>query len=542
MDSLQHLVIDIEEIQELPVVFLNTNANIHYNEIPDNEEPVPVQEPVPVPIINQEDLSLIILDLINGRANFAKHRVLLDLYNIICVNGGIIFGGASRDYIKRTFAAKQFYDFYDIDKTKIKYTGVSNKQHQYNNKDYHPESFTDRQLLPKDIDVYINEVNYKKLILKLNLDYHLKIEKQKDIFSYFFKKNKLFNNALEHNICNINFVKPIGDYLLKILLPGISNSNALHIKIDFIVLKQLYTNHKEARDGGLLFVPFGNPDFDVNQTYMGIFNNNARDTHITFNNDDDNVDNDGNDGNDGNVDNVDNNVNADKRNTIGPIEIRVNNTFLKHYYNTLYFDPIGIEEIKHKALQKIYKNIINSVAVPVFPNIKQILKVFGPDYKVQINYNRLYNMHIIKEYTINITETMLMFKHITAAPDDYKYTDEICIICLNQFDIKNIWMTFCGECKAKMHLKCYIDCIRKNPSVDEYNKITCPHCRAANYGDTTCPCVLANFVKSFHHKITSITSISIDKQQHACTMCEKNNLDNTCTKWYSPCRSCNPLL
>ena len=52
-----------------------------------------------------------ITEILGGRVNHAEWVLLLKLYRKICANGGIIFGGAVRDYVKRTLAAQKYEEF-----------------------------------------------------------------------------------------------------------------------------------------------------------------------------------------------------------------------------------------------------------------------------------------------------------------------------------------------------------------------------------------------------------------------------------------------
>lgn len=433
-------------------------------------------------------------ELLNGRVYHAKWVALLELYNIICNYGGLIFGGATRDYIKRTLAAKKFYAFWhsNLDskngnEEKKEYRNKCKKE--YNNKGYHPESFEDRILLPNDVDVYIKEDSYKELIKILQTVYNVKNSMGTDDICYFFKQNKLFTDALEYRRYYINFLQPCSNKLFKLLVNDTINfSNLLRIKIDFIVLKKPFYENDKAKDGGILYPPFGNPDFDINQVGMYSVNNN--------------------------------------------IEIKIFNSLLRFYYSDIYnsseINPLGNMDVKYKAQQELFSNIENSIAVPLFPNVQQVKMIFGADYKPQINVWRLRKIYN-KGYIINSEKTLGLIKPIKYALDDFIHTEEDkCIICWDIFSKDKKWFRFGCICNVKMHLECYVKYIRK-PTINEYNAILCPHCREPNTRE--CPCILMNFMSSINHRFRLLDDNSSDDK---CL-----DKDNLCTKWYYKCKCCD---
>jgi len=450
-------------------------------------EIVEQQNAVPTPILNPDTNpdteSKVMQTIINSRVNYAKWVALVELYKVICNSGGMIFGGATRDYIKRTTAANKFYKYF----IKQDFHTETYKKH-YNDEKCDCDTYEDRILLPNDIDVYITESNYNKLIQKLEKEYYIFNSNSKKQVCYFLETNPLFRDALEYKQCYIYFLKALGNKLINILL-GEDLKQHLNIKIDFVILKDSYKEHREAVDGGLLYPPFGNPDFDVNQLGMIIVDNN--------------------------------------------IEIKVFQSLLKFEFNTYYgtntINPIEIMEIKSRVLKEVFKNIENSIAVPVFPNVNQIRKVFGEDYQPHINFQRAEKM-ADKDYCINGEKTIVKFKHIKYQPLDYICNeDEKCIICMDIFTEKHKWLTFGCVCNVKMHLYCYAKYIR-NPTIDARDNILCPHCRTPNQHQ--CPCTLLNFISSLNHWVRVCDS---DKE---CKKCIQNNFNDQCLKWYYQCRVC----
>jgi hypothetical protein len=422
-------------------------------------------------------------NIVNGRINYTKWVGLLGLYKVICSSGGMIFGGAPRDYIKRTTASKKFYEYFTSQNlNKLLY------KKNYNDKKCNEETYEDRTLLPNDIDVYITEDNYTKLIKKLGKEYYIYNSKSKKHVCYFLETIGLFRDALEYNRCYINFLKPKSNKLISMLVGDYVN-NTMKIKIDFVVLKNSHKDNNEARDGGLLYPPFGNPDFDVNQ--LGMFM-------------------------------VDDNI-----------EIKVFNSLLKFQINTYSgqytINPIEIMDIKSRVLKEVIDNIINWVAVPVFPDVNQIRKVFGDSYQPNVNFLRADKM-ADKGYCINGEKTIAKIKYIKCQPLDYvSNEDDKCIICLDIFTETRKWFAFGCNCNVKMHLECYAKYIR-NPTIDATDNILCPHCRSPN--QNVCPCIIMNFMSSLNHwcKLTDSDKV--------CIKCIQNNYNDQCLKWYYQCRVC----
>jgi hypothetical protein len=426
--------------------------------------------------------------ILNGRLNHALWISLLDLYNDICVNGGIIFGGAVRDNVKRTLGANKFYEYCANE--------MLYSKKLYNDENIHKDTFDDRTLLPNDIDIYIKENDYKKLIIHLGKKYKMKEGIGNDDICYFFRNNKLFNEALEYKRRYIHLL-PAHDKILTILLGEEVSSKNTQVKLDFIVLKKEYLEHKEANDGGLLYPPFGNPDFDINQLCM--LKSSTTDMEIVV-------------------------LKSLLRYDLPQTTQRINSI---NIVNTL-----NIMEIKINIMKEVFDNIENSIAVPLFPDIEQIKAVFGNDYKIGINYRRSLKM-FNKGYCINGNKTLAKFKYIKYSRSDEIYNDEDkCIICLDIFSLEKRWFQFGCKCNVKMHVECYAKYFRK-PSLNIDGHITCPHCRRIL--QYTCPCKLLNFMSSINHCLRKIDN-DISEQ---CTKCLDNNTHNPCLKWYYPCKVCD---
>ena len=140
-----------------------------------------------------------------SRSNHAKWVAILELYKEICNKGGYIFGGAVRDYIKRTLAAQKFEKFCKLNCYKFKDC--------YHNKNVQPETYFDRNLFPNDIDIYIHDAEYKLLFNDLKSKFDMNISDCVDI-NYFFTNDILLADAIEFKRVYINLIKYL--WILKI--------------------------------------------------------------------------------------------------------------------------------------------------------------------------------------------------------------------------------------------------------------------------------------------------------------------------------------
>ena len=271
-----------------------------------------------IPIIPSNEVSN---DKILKKINHATYVSLIKLYKVICNYKGIIFGGAVRDYVKRILAVEKFREY--CSKNKL------NFNESYNDENIYPETFKDRTILPADIDIHITEENYKKLIEELNKNYDIKVNEHIDITPYLFDSHELLKDAIIFKKAKINFIRKKERKIFEILLgDDIIDFNNFNIKIDFIIIKNEFTEHYEFYDGGLLYPPFGTPDFDVNLLYMFL--------------------------------DKDNNISIDVLNEI----------LYKSHLEHTEFSPFKRNNKKYEILQLIYKNIENSVALPIYPNLR----------------------------------------------------------------------------------------------------------------------------------------------------------------------------
>ena len=407
--------------------------------------------------------------------NYALWKNYLTLYSLICRNKGIIFGGATRDYVKHSIAAKKF--------------GVFCKENKINFKDSYmkhyiqPETFSDRTLLPNDIDVYIYEEDFQNIKDTMQYNY-MHYEKKGTSPCYLFTNNEALKQAINHYVYEIDILGKHGRSFINTIF-GIENTKSFRIKIDYIVLKESF-KHYRGQHCGYFFPPFGNPDFDVNQLYM-------------------------------------------QYTPECGLSVKVSRSLIDCIIINDIFSPFDNDEIIEKLKAKIYKNIENDIAVPILPNIDDFNSVL-PESKPHINLGRLKKM-LYKGYDVSIIDTLTYNRLYTKAPEDYEHNEEDkCIICLDTFTTVNPWYQIGCKCNVKMHLLCMSKYVRTpNMTVElEDNTMKCPHCRTKF---RNCHCEIINFINSLKHKADVLS------EKIHCSKCNFLS-DVDCTAWYKQCPYC----
>ena len=425
-------------------------------------------------VVSESALKDAMKTMLDKNMNFTKWKNYLKLYHVICKNNGLIFGGATRDYVKRSIAAKKFAAFCKANK-------IDFKKH-YMNSETDPNTFRDRTLLPNDIDVYIHENDFNTLCKDIIIHYmHYELKGCNP--SYLFTNNEVLKKSLNHYVYEIDFLGKHGSMFLKTVF-DIDGFEPFRIKIDYIVLKNDFVEHRESVLGGYMFPPFGNPDFDVNQLYM-------------------------------------------QYTTIGGFSIKINPSMLQSMIDEHIFNAFDRDDVTQKLKAKIFKNIENNVAVPIMPRLSQFHKVL-PITKPRVNLGRLSKM-VDKDYKVTVNDTLTYDKTYTKAPEDYVYNEEDkCIICFDAFSAEKPWFQMGCECNVKMHLLCMSKYVR-NPSMNASREMTCPHCRTHF---RHCHCHMFNFINSLKHKGDVLEG------RTRCKDCNFNT-DSICSAWYKPCTCCS---
>jgi hypothetical protein len=416
-----------------------------------------------------------------------KWSAYINLFEDLSVVG-LVYGGAPRDYITRTYAAKDYYNYCTLNNI--------NANENYCNKNIHPETYADRNLFPKDIDVFITESEFDKFIAKNSENYSLK---RKDVTTtnYFFQSNDLFKRAIIYKKYTCNFMKFLNGFHMKMMM-GIGFDYYSRIPIDFIIIKDEFLERSEYTDRDILYPPFGNPDFDVNE--------------LSFKHDEDG----------GFI--------------CKPLPYLTNQMHnLKKREKGYQFNPLAAVDRNYEIMQNVIKNIRGKKALLIFPDIDEYITAFGNKHLFSINYNRV-NKMLFKGYTINKFELIIPPKYIIWAPNGFIYDEieeEKCLICFETFQEGNRWFKSCGTCNAKMHQLCFTRFLQRHNTDHNTQRpnIKCPQCRENINIGPNCVCKYLTYFNSIDAVYNS------KKSSNKCIDCGKkipNNKD-ICDCWIIHC-------
>lgn len=412
------------------------------------------------------DLATKLNEEVIRRFNKAKWVTITKLYYTLS-GYGLPYGGAIRDYIARINAANSYYAY-------CKENGI-NADANYNESKVHPESFTTRRLLPNDIDIFITKEKFDKLIKTLSLNFKLK-KKPQTSDNYFFQSCDLLKAALTHDKWVLNLFNFQSDYIMSILFGKYVSKKCCELSIDFVIIRDSYLQHYEYVNRGILYPPFGNPDFDVNLLSFII------DSNYTL-----------------------------------KIESL---PYLQQLYSSQsgIDSPLKVYETNKVIMDSVIANIKNKRAFPVFPIKELYTKVFGHSKTVSINGYRITKM-LGKKYILDFYNTILPNDIIRFWPTDFseKEATDSCSICHELFTNGNRAFNACSKCPRKMHLNCFRDFLRKknkNASKTQYDSILCINCGEIAFVEY-CPCELVNFL------IVIADYFATTKTSPQCSVCKK---------------------
>jgi hypothetical protein len=460
------------------------------------------------------------------RFNKAKWQSLLELYEEIAKEG-IIFGGAPRDYIARVTAAKDYYEFCEQNKI--------DADINYNNPEVSPDTFKDRNLYPEDIDVFISDEALAEFVKKACKKHVLVKKSSGPGHNYFFESNPLFKQALrlekwEVSLINFSCAKA------KMMLLGKSITTVKTlIRVDFVVIKNEFLNDGEYENFGMLYPPFGNPDFDVNQL---MFKWDKEDSSLA----------------------------------VKPMP------YIKRYFTSKinrrnFTRPLDKEREANILLESIVANIKAKHARAIYPDVKQYIKCNGSDYVFGIDSHRISKIKI-KGYSFVPLDSIFPygFKKFWA-PNDYTYNhththtsetasevtvagvssksgtvdlsapkeeEDVCIICQDVFTADNRWFNCCKTCTGKMHINCFSQA-QRNELVRTLSYVRCPHCRTETYD---CNCKALTFINKLIWANITDGKDTFDRVcAEKCTECQEYlnfRLSPHCRCWLVQCRICAP--
>jgi hypothetical protein len=414
---------------------------------------------------------------IYGAKNHAVWVNLLRIYTDICSNNGIIYGGSIRDFIDRTEHSTKY--FKTMAEKGFKYA-IAKQYKYFNNPEVDKETFSQRTLLPKDIDVYCFEEHFEKII-KVTEQYftvkELNIEhlQYREIFKDKLTSSAIIYKRFELDCFDANFKH--GTKTGKTILDNILNWSMVSrivtgnkIFMDLLILRKEFCDPSIINP--ILLPPFGKPEFLCNMICMKQKNFGS--------------------------------IIKTKDNSDIVIEPLIPN-YLDIILNTNEYSYSWCKALynvreHNKILEMIISDIINKQARLVGGNInihrtmKMIYKNYKIDTKFLFNkithgihtFNQDTNTHIRHIHNCN-------YEHVIDIPNpSSEDEEEKCPICLDNFNIDKIQVNWGCQCSAKYHRKCLVSFVASIVTKQDYNNDTkCPNCRR----HVNCICDIANILQ-----------------------------------------------
>ncbi len=456
--------------------------------------------------------------------NKAKWMSILELYDKLS-RYGIIFGGAVRDYVQRIIAAKEFYAHCEIN-------GLNAKRN-YNNPNVLPENHVDRNLFPTDIDVFISESKLDEFLSFTKIE-HILVKRHMNARNYFLEHNPLFKLALRIERWNCSLIQFSSIGAKKVILGDRVTMADTGIKIDFVIIKDEFLKHPDFERYGILYPPFGNPDFDVN---LLMFKHDEEDGLVIQP------------------------MPYIKLHFVEPSQYRYH-----HYVSR----PLEKQRLNAKLLEDIIANIKTKRARALFPNYDQYRYSRCVEKEFAIDTHRINKIHR-KGFTFDTFETIFPknFEKFWA-PDDYEYVsasgitdntddadteanadgaddvdgvelddsgEEVCLICQDVFSHDRRWFKCCTTCTGKMHMVCFTQYLQNANASQENNTLNCPQCRTDI--SSNCKCRELTFLNKLE-----LATINKDTAPERCGKCDKfmtleSGRRPRCLCWKIKCRWCH---
>lgn len=375
---------------------------------------------------------------IKRRFRKANWLMITNIYKILS-QYGTPYGGAVRDYINRKNAADSYYAY-------CKEKGID-ADTNYENKAVHPDTFYNRILVPKDVDVFITRKNLERFSKHIS-PICIMTKKSDCPLNYCFDSSDLLCKALTLEKWTLKTMSLGYSFVNKIIFGHHITSTSFVLPIDFIIINDEFLNHEEYINKGVLFPPFGNPDFDVNLLSFTIDKKyNLQINPLPY---------------------------LEKL-QIFPIELLP---------DSLHTRVSTTNELKIKIVEQITTNIINERARPIVPIKEQYVKVFGKTKVMETKGFRIFKMH--HKYFILDFYNPILPSNITtlwkAKTSEYT-VDDICAFCNKIFTDTNRPFRACNDCPRKVHLLCLRDFLIKaydsNTASGKYP--SCEDCGALNF-------------------------------------------------------------
>ena len=382
-----------------------------------------------------EDTNLINLDYIitNIKIKYIqnKHDYLTKkrIFTLINDSGAGIFGGSLRDSILHDFGSNKFYQYFNHN-----LINYNNLNILYTNKNYHKESYIDRNTIFNDIDTVMNKNNFKLLLSKLE-DFEIK-------YNYCIHHN--FNEYIDiidvenlissYIVLNITIDNPFRNDFKLLRMFGIGIEFPLKesfIKVDILMCKETLSVKN------VIDKITSNSDFYCNSLYL--FNNKLQ-------------------------------INEDISKKLKNIEF--NSTYEDNIKKNI--DIFLKKEIYMKDIVNIVKNqILKKIAFSINltkKNEKRITKIKNKGFTIKFNqsiYDNLNYHNVICKNEICILCRSDLFDPNENDINNYEIKLKCCSSfyhkeCLLEITKTNINFNKCFYCSNKLDYKFLSECLTSN--------------------------------------------------------------------------------
>ena len=237
--------------------------------------------------LKEENKERTIVKNLNLKHNYTVIKYIADKLRIQF--NGNIFGGFVRDTLLHNHGAYKYYEEYSKYINSNRFV-IKNKKYNktssihiyqdenifYNNKNFHNESYLDRNTIPSDIDIVLHDNDFKHLINYLN---------EKFTYLYSCKKHENFNEYMKINDHDakissfytifIHFDNPLNDLKKKVTFHEYLSFDLRMINNQFKTVKvkiQIFTCKEDISKKSVLDILTNGSDFFCNALYYDIDN------------------------------------------------------------------------------------------------------------------------------------------------------------------------------------------------------------------------------------------------------------------------------
>jgi hypothetical protein len=202
-----------------------------------------------------------------------RHRMhwllIKSFIEVVVLSGGVVFGGAVRDWILHDHFSKLFYRYFWAHPDHAT-NGVRVVNEKFQDKTFHPESI-DRLTIPRDVDMVIRKSMFSKLTDKLQEKgfYLQRIHMEQPVDEYLVSKTGIPAGSIKHERYFVDAVNPAFDNVVKGQF-----ADAIRHDVGDLINKLFFTLRLQRFAADVIVIdddncnisigPVGRIDFDVN--------------------------------------------------------------------------------------------------------------------------------------------------------------------------------------------------------------------------------------------------------------------------------------